>query len=128
VACAPGRLAADAVAAAAPAMDGADVDVVVGRGCPAVLADRFLTERILVNLLHNAARHGAPPVRLRAVARGPHVDLIVSDAGPGIEVVVAGSLREAIGLALAGGGPGGGDPGARDGEPSAAAPGAAMLG
>jgi two-component system sensor histidine kinase KdpD len=92
VACVPERLAADAVAAAAPAMHDADVEVAVEPGCPQVLADPFLTERILVNLLHNAVRHGAPPVRLRAVPRERHVDLRVSDSGPGIDPARARSL------------------------------------
>lgn len=92
VACAPEALVADAVVASAAEMDGADVEVAVERGCPLVLADPFLTERILVNLLHNAVRHGAPPVRLRAVPGDGHVDLIVSDSGPGIDPARAASL------------------------------------
>lgn len=86
------ELVAAAVAAAALETDGADVEVAVERGCPPVLADPFLTERILVNLLHNAVRHGAPPLRLRAVPGDGRVDLIVSDAGPGIESTRAASL------------------------------------
>ena len=45
-----------------------------------------------MNLLHNAVRHGAPPVRLRAVPSDGHVDLIVSDPGPGIDPARAASL------------------------------------
>ncbi|MGE0027256.1 MAG: sensor histidine kinase [Thermoleophilia bacterium] len=85
VVCLPERLLADAIAASGAAVHVAHVETTVEPGCPQVLADPFLTERILVNLLQNAVRHGAPPVRLNAAPRGRSVDLVVSDAGPGID-------------------------------------------
>lgn len=96
VPCASERLAADALAAAGALLHGADVEVEVEPGCPPVLADPFLTERILVNLLHNAVRHGAPPVSLRAVPLGRRVELSVRDSGPGIDPSRAASLFRAF--------------------------------
>ena len=73
-------------------MGGADVEVAVERGCPLVLTHPFLTVRILANLLQNAVRHGAPPMLLGAVPSDGHVNLIVSDSGPGIDPERAASL------------------------------------
>ncbi|MBW3619711.1 MAG: PAS domain S-box protein [Actinobacteria bacterium] len=49
-----------------------------------VLADPDHARRILVNLLENAGRYGAPPVELTASAVDGSVDIAVSDHGPGI--------------------------------------------
>jgi two-component system OmpR family sensor kinase len=49
--------------------------------------DRDATERILVNLLDNAARHSPPGTRIDLAARlaaDGRVELVVSDRGPGI--------------------------------------------
>ena len=46
-----------------------------------VLADRERLSQIVENLLLNAARHGAPPVRLRAVAADEQVRIEVRDSG-----------------------------------------------
>ncbi len=54
---------------------------------PDVLADPELVERVLLNLLSNAARHGAPPVVLGGRAVAGHVELIVTDGGNGIPAV-----------------------------------------
>jgi two-component system sensor histidine kinase KdpD len=52
---------------------------------PPVVADPGLLERVVANLLSNAARH-APngPISLSAVAVGGRVELRVADRGPGI--------------------------------------------
>jgi two-component system sensor histidine kinase KdpD len=96
VRCSPERLATDALAAAEAVTGGAEVRVEVEDGCPPVLADPFLTERILVNLLHNAVRHGRPPVTLRAAPGGDRVDLTVRDDGPGVDPARAASLFRAF--------------------------------
>ncbi|MFC5177395.1 sensor histidine kinase [Nocardioides taihuensis] len=41
-------------------------------------------ERVVANLLGNAALHGAPPVRLTVASRADRVVVEVSDAGPGM--------------------------------------------
>ena len=61
---------------------------------PLVRADAVLCERILVNLLQNAARHGAPPIRLEGRVAGDVLELAVSDAGPGVNGAIAGRAFE----------------------------------
>jgi two-component system sensor histidine kinase KdpD len=51
---------------------------------PAVTADPALLEQVLLNVLENAAKHGAPPVTIAAVHLGDRVILRVADSGPGI--------------------------------------------
>jgi two-component system sensor histidine kinase KdpD len=53
---------------------------------PLVPCDAVLVEQVLINLLENAARHGAPgaKVELRARAMDAHVEICVMDGGPGI--------------------------------------------
>jgi two-component system sensor histidine kinase KdpD len=60
---------------------------------PLVIADRGLLQRVLVNVLENAFRHGASdaPVQIRAVAGGESARLEIVDHGPG---VAAGSEAE----------------------------------
>ncbi len=66
-----------------PATAGQAVETRV-EGGPAVVGDTALLRRALWNLVTNAARHGAPPIRVDARAAGPWVLLSVSDEGPGI--------------------------------------------
>lgn len=54
---------------------------------PDVLADPPLLERVLVNLLANAQRHGGGVPLLTGATIGPAVELRVVDTGPGIPVV-----------------------------------------
>lgn len=56
------------------------------RALPLVAADATLLERVLVNLVSNALRYspGTSPVEITAAVRGPVVDIVVSDRGPGI--------------------------------------------
>lgn len=74
-------LLTDALVAAGPALHGVHVEVAVAEGVPPVLADPVLTERILVGVLHDAVRHGRPPVRLGAAARDGRVELTVAAPG-----------------------------------------------
>lgn len=51
----------------------------------AVIADRTVLERVVGNLVTNAIRHGAPPVRIVARQRDSHLRLSVHDSGGGID-------------------------------------------
>ncbi|MEZ0284607.1 MAG: sensor histidine kinase, partial [Thermoleophilia bacterium] len=92
--CAPAEMAAGAVEAADPLLDGRVVEIDVPDDLPLVRADAVLCERILVNLLQNAARHGAPPIRLEGRVAGNALELAVSDAGPGVDGAIAGRAFE----------------------------------
>jgi signal transduction histidine kinase len=55
-------------------------------------------ERIVENLLLNTTRHTPPGTRVwvKALARGPDLELIVEDAGPGVPAELAGTIFEAF--------------------------------
>jgi len=57
---------------------------------PLVEFDAALIERVLVNLLENAARHGAPPVEIHAEATADALVVRVRDHGPGLPPVLQG--------------------------------------
>lgn len=92
--CAAAELAVGAAEASASLIDGREVALDVPADLPLVRADAVLCERILVNLLHNAARHGRAPIRLEGRAAGNRLELIVSDAGPGLDEAIAGRALE----------------------------------
>jgi signal transduction histidine kinase len=50
----------------------------------AVVADPLVLDRVVSNLLTNAARHGSPPVVVTAERRGDELGIAVEDCGPGI--------------------------------------------
>ena len=58
--------------------------------------DAGKVERIVENLLVNATRHTPPgtPVWVRCLIRGRDLELVVSDAGPGVPAELAGSIFE----------------------------------
>jgi two-component system sensor histidine kinase KdpD len=66
---------------------GADhITVDVPEGLPLIHADRGLLERVLVNVLDNALRHGGGgPVEVRAVAGAQSAKLEIVDHGPGVD-------------------------------------------
>jgi two-component system sensor histidine kinase KdpD len=110
--CAPEEIVAGALAAAEPFLDGAPVETRLAADLPLVRADPVLCERILVNLLHNAVRHGAPPIVVEGRAAGGRVELRVIDGGPGPDATVGEHLFDpfvaggrtggtGVGLALA---------------------------
>ena len=49
-----------------------------------VLADPAHVDEIVVNLVENADKYGAPPITVRARLRGDRVELSVCDQGPGV--------------------------------------------
>ena len=59
-----------------------------------VRSDREGLERIVGNLVMNAHRHGAPPVRLTARVQGEQLVLVVEDGGHGIGEELGASLFE----------------------------------
>ena len=90
--CSPAELVAGALAAAAALTTATSIEVDMPDDVPFVRADPVLTERILLNLLHNAVRHGAPPIRIEVRVAAESLDMAVVDAGPG----VASAVRESI--------------------------------
>jgi signal transduction histidine kinase len=75
------------------------------------VADRQAFDRIATNLLANAVRHGAPPIRVSVKRADRQLELCVEDHGPGIEGKLVASIfdpftrgatstREGAGLGL----------------------------
>jgi PAS domain S-box-containing protein len=94
-----------AVEAALSALeDPSDVEVEVPEGT-LVLADGRRLELIVASLVENALTHGAPPVQVEAWEESDGVDLVVTDAGPGVPAAAVPTLftrpGSGIGLFLA---------------------------
>ncbi|MCX7276372.1 MAG: DUF4118 domain-containing protein, partial [Burkholderiales bacterium] len=87
------ELVGSAIRAASPALRGQSVDTDIPADLPLVEYDAVLMERVLVNLLENAAKYGQPPIVLRARATPSSLVLAVRDHGPGLPKAVLG--REA---------------------------------
>lgn len=62
---------------------GCDVAVDLPADLPLVELDAVLVERVLVNLLENAVKYAGGTIRIGARAAGRHVEIEVSDNGPG---------------------------------------------
>jgi two-component system sensor histidine kinase KdpD len=75
-----------ALAACTPALAAHHVEVQLPDDLPLVQIDAVLMERVLVNLLENAAKYTLPgtPIRLAAQALSDAVAITVSDEGPGL--------------------------------------------
>ena len=58
----------------------------------AAVVDPLVLERVVSNLVANAARHGAPPIRTEAQQRDRHLRVAVEDSGPGIPKELEGRL------------------------------------
>jgi PAS domain S-box-containing protein len=94
-----------AVEAALTALeDPSDVEVEVPEGIE-VLADGRRLELIVASLVENALNHGAAPVHVEAWEEHDGVDLVVTDAGPGVPAGAVPTLftrpGSGIGLFLA---------------------------
>jgi signal transduction histidine kinase len=73
----------DEVAAAATVENMADIRIDVDEELE-VVADRLALERILLNLVVNALRHGRPPVLLSVLQRDSYLRVRVEDSGDGV--------------------------------------------
>jgi len=59
-------------------------------------AHSLLVERLIVNLVDNALKHGRVPVKVEVSKQGDSAALHVFDAGPGLPLDGAGRLMEAF--------------------------------
>ncbi|OWW19585.1 ATP-binding protein [Noviherbaspirillum denitrificans] len=75
-----------ALAMLAQPLSGCHVDVALPPGMPLLEFDAVLMERVLCNLLDNAARHTRPggTIRIAASAEGDEAHISIEDDGPGI--------------------------------------------
>jgi two-component system sensor histidine kinase KdpD len=75
-----------ALAACAPVLVGRPVQVQLAADLPLLHLDAVLIERVLVNLLENAAKYTPPgsAITLAAQVHGDDVELTVDDQGPGL--------------------------------------------
>ena len=88
------ELAGAAIRAAGPALCGQPVDTDIPADLPLVEYDAVLMERVLVNLLENAAKYGAAPIVLTARATPTSLVLAVRDHGPGLPPRLRGREAE----------------------------------
>jgi two-component system sensor histidine kinase KdpD len=88
------ELVGSAIRAAGPALRGQPVDTDVPADLPLVEFDAVLLERVLVNLLENAAKYGAAPTVLTARATPTSLVLTVRDHGPGLPAKLRGREAE----------------------------------
>jgi two-component system sensor histidine kinase KdpD len=99
-------MAVGAIGAAAPLMDGRTVATFFADDLPLVRADATFCERILVNLLHNAARHGGSPISLEVQTADDRLQFAVVDSGRGPDATVRGRLFSAFASGRGSGGTG----------------------
>lgn len=83
-----------ALRAARPALGDKPVRTDVPAGLPLVEFDAALIERVLVNLLENAAKYGAPPFVVGARATEGFLQVTVRDHGPGLPAASKGREGE----------------------------------
>jgi signal transduction histidine kinase len=76
------------------AADDAGAVEIEAPGALVVPADRSALERIVGNLVTNAFRYGAPPVRIRAEQRDSQLAIVVEDAGDGVDPAFLPELFE----------------------------------
>ncbi|OUL99213.1 DUF4118 domain-containing protein [Variovorax sp. JS1663] len=79
-----------AIRAARPALGEMAVRTELPAALPLVEFDAVLIERVLVNLLENAGKYGAPPVVVSARATERALELAVRDHGPGLPAALRG--------------------------------------
>jgi two-component system sensor histidine kinase KdpD len=83
-----------AIRAARPALGQQEVLTDLPANLPLIEFDAALIERVLVNLLENAAKYGAPPIVIAAKATADTLVLTVSDHGPGLPAALRGREHE----------------------------------
>ncbi|MDA8456655.1 DUF4118 domain-containing protein [Acidovorax sp. GBBC 3334] len=79
-----------AIRAARPALGALEVRTSLPPDLPLVEFDAVLIERVLVNLLENAAKYGAPPIDIAAEALPGALQIRVRDHGPGLPAALRG--------------------------------------
>ena len=80
---------ADVVRGALSASDGIELDIPDDL---AAVVDPLVLERVVSNLVANAVRYGAPPIRIVAQQRDRHLRIAIEDAGPGIPQELEGRI------------------------------------
>jgi signal transduction histidine kinase len=80
---------ADVVRGALPTSDAVELDIPDDL---AAVVDPLVRERVVSNLVANAARYGAPPIRIAAQQRDRHLRVAVEDAGPGVPKELEGRI------------------------------------
>ncbi len=88
------EVAGAAIRAAQPALAGQAVNTQIPADLPLVEFDAALMERVLVNLLENAAKYGAAPIELSAQVTDKELVLTVRDHGPGLPASARGREAE----------------------------------
>ena len=68
------------------ALEGRRIEVSIPADVPLVSCDGALIERVLVNLIENAAKYAPPPSSIGIVVRKAedHIEVAVEDRGPGL--------------------------------------------
>jgi signal transduction histidine kinase len=82
---------ADVVHGALPTEDAVELDIPSDL---AAVVDPLVLDRVVSNLVANAARYGAPPIRIAAKQRDRHLRVTVEDDGPGIPEELEGRVFE----------------------------------
>jgi signal transduction histidine kinase len=80
---------ADVVHGALASSDTVDLDIPDDL---AAVVDPLVLERVISNLVANAVRYGAPPIRIVAQQRDRHLRVAVEDAGPGVPKDLEGRI------------------------------------
>ena len=83
-----------AIRSARPALGNLAVQTGLPADLPLVEFDAVLIERVLVNLLENAAKYGAAPIVIRAHVTPDSLVITVSDHGPGLPPAIKGREHE----------------------------------
>jgi len=83
-----------AIRAAQPALQGLAVATAIQPDLPLVEFDAVLMERVLVNLLENAAKYGAPPLEIAAHVTPDSLVIAMRDHGPGLPLSLRGREAE----------------------------------
>ena len=80
------ELVGSSLAALEPSLVGRPVEVALPADLPLILCDGVLIERVLVNLVENAAKYTPPgtPIRIAASAGGGVLEVAIEDRGPGL--------------------------------------------
>jgi signal transduction histidine kinase len=79
----------DVVQGALATTDGVELDIPDDL---AAVVDPLVLERVISNLVANAVRYGAPPIRIVAQQRDWHLRIAVEDAGPGVPRELEGRI------------------------------------